>query len=437
MARVPPRRFDLSDTLIHFVRPIDLSSDDYFPDEFLPVYPDWGLDENVDNRLSPFFVLRRIVRRLQILATWSRRPPQGSATIYGPYPAVCFTEMPLAAFVAYSADRTSRHERISSYGISIPKCQMFRCGARPVIYGSSLEVRPVDRSDGYRGLEPAVFADEELFRYVAYDPTRAEPCPLDWSHEREWRWPNKKYRYVPLHNEDFWDDPEVRELSELQIRTRIDFHGLNLESNNFSGLGLIVKSANQKDKLLRDILWLIDSHVIDKDLFSHILVTPDLTARLPDLHRPEAVQELIASNLIHVSSYFEVTATQLSDVNEKLNRIAAELASIKLPDNGPCGPSYPRLLSNRTPLARALAILKRIVTTERGAYLANLPGCNRFQGMDANEILAKRAVELLRHEFNEDLTYYSVAGDWANDVPYYSGDHPSDETNHADDPEDY
>src|SRR5205823_6434537 len=89
-------RYDLSDTLIHFVRKADLLSDQGYDNEiFAKEFDDAEFIE--DTTLSPSFLLRRIVRKRQILATWSVR--RGKRTIYGRFPAVCFTEMPMAEFV--------------------------------------------------------------------------------------------------------------------------------------------------------------------------------------------------------------------------------------------------------------------------------------------------------------------------------------------------
>ena len=36
-------------------------------------------------------------------------------------------------------------------------------------------------------LRPTDLPFDEQYRYVAFAPTR-KPYPMDWSHEREWRW---------------------------------------------------------------------------------------------------------------------------------------------------------------------------------------------------------------------------------------------------------
>jgi hypothetical protein len=83
-------RFDLSEYLIHFVRWIkvednikvgdNLDDVDLDLDEDTPPLPEnWGWDDDIEERdgffifLSPFFLLRTIVRQGHIWATWARR----------------------------------------------------------------------------------------------------------------------------------------------------------------------------------------------------------------------------------------------------------------------------------------------------------------------------------------------------------------------------
>jgi hypothetical protein len=121
------RRFDLSDRLIHFFRALDL---DYGPGFTTP--ETWGPgDLAEDTKFSPFFLLRNAVRCERLWATWSVR--NGRRTIYGPDPAVCFTDMPLAAFIEAGETRSARGEAMSAYGLLLPKTAIHGLGARSVI----------------------------------------------------------------------------------------------------------------------------------------------------------------------------------------------------------------------------------------------------------------------------------------------------------------
>ena len=140
------------------------------------------------------------------------------------------------------------------------------------------------RGDGVRTIVPAVFGDDELYRYVTSNLTR-QPVPIDWSHEREWRWPNRDYRFVNIDNAEP-EDAEARKLRDLREETRVDFHGLNLDEAGVRGVGLIVKNQNQADLLVRDILWLVDAGLVTPHLYRYILLLPVLKKRLSKIHQP-------------------------------------------------------------------------------------------------------------------------------------------------------
>ena len=124
-------RYDLSRRLIHFFRKIDLE-DGSAPD----VPEDWGMGSIAEDTVySPMFLMRSAIRHGHLWATWSRR--KNIRTVYGPYPAICFTDMPMAAFIEASRVRQSLGQKISTFALTFPKEQMFRIGANPVIYGLS------------------------------------------------------------------------------------------------------------------------------------------------------------------------------------------------------------------------------------------------------------------------------------------------------------
>ncbi len=112
-------RIDLSDNLIHFVSSLDTSNPDYNLSEMHPKEYAMNGDIVEQNSISPFFILRRIIRNRQILSTWSYR--KENRTIYGKYPAVCFTEMPISEFVKTSIDRQLKGQKISNYGLILIK----------------------------------------------------------------------------------------------------------------------------------------------------------------------------------------------------------------------------------------------------------------------------------------------------------------------------
>ena len=85
-------RFDLSDYLIHFFRDVDLESGSYIH------FPEYLGFNNIceDLKCSALFLMRCTLRNHKLVASWSYR--NGKRSIYGYDPAICFTDMPLAAF---------------------------------------------------------------------------------------------------------------------------------------------------------------------------------------------------------------------------------------------------------------------------------------------------------------------------------------------------
>ncbi len=113
------------------------------------------------------------------------------ATIYGPHSAVCFSEQPLDAFANCVRARGAIGS-MAPYGILVHKHDVYVAGGLPVIYGHGGCVELGYGQDGFdatrRLLRPTDLPFDEQHRYVAFAPTR-KPHPMDWSHEREWRWP--------------------------------------------------------------------------------------------------------------------------------------------------------------------------------------------------------------------------------------------------------
>jgi hypothetical protein len=134
---------------------------------------------------TPDAVLCKILHDGHIRAGWSFRG--GRATIYGPRPAVCFTEMPLHALLNYAARRRDA-KNVTVYGVCLPKHEVFAAGARPVIYGLTGKHKEITRRATWPRILAAEcgIAEHEQYRYVAMN-LRAR-VPVDWSHEREWRW---------------------------------------------------------------------------------------------------------------------------------------------------------------------------------------------------------------------------------------------------------
>lgn len=207
-------RTDISEWLIHFVherKPENdistlrdfLGREGYTGDVRQPDYYDScgvgqcifsPFEENefeIPEDAGAFQVLLKILHDGFLHSGWSYR--NASPTIYGPRSAVCFTEMPLHAFLKYADDRGKKSGLISRYAIALKRNELFKAGGRPVIYGLS---SPHVESDGcetgvYQGRCLSVAKTglglKEQYRYVA--TSLASDRFIDWTHEREWRWP--------------------------------------------------------------------------------------------------------------------------------------------------------------------------------------------------------------------------------------------------------
>ena len=117
-------------------------------------------------------------------------------TVYGTMRAVCFTEQPLLSFAKY-VDARKESWLTDGYGIVLHKHDVHLAGGRPVIYGLENELPEVDDyTKAIRGLPNKCrllpiqcLPENEQYRYVRFIPKRIKS--IDWSHEREWRWPEK------------------------------------------------------------------------------------------------------------------------------------------------------------------------------------------------------------------------------------------------------
>src|SRR5690606_19407587 len=194
----------------------------------------------------------------------------------------CFTEMPLAAFLEAGKARENRGEAMSPYAIVFPKAGLFELGANPVIYG--LDERSAHLPQGSNGeariIDEALLPEKEQYRYVAYNPSLNGR--LDWSHEREWRWP---YRHSI---EEF--EKEIEEFGVVDCPT--DILGLYSSSRICSGMSVVVKSTEEYSWIACDIHILIDREVIDQHHYRLIMSAYSLPS-LDFIRSPESASQAI------------------------------------------------------------------------------------------------------------------------------------------------
>lgn len=220
------RRIDLTEWVVHFVHDrkpednfldileeacileekhpedesMELSDEDFrFPDYYdnegkqhfihdRYIEEEYGLAEDA----KAFDVLCKILHDGFIHSSWSYRNYEPS--IYGPVSAVCFTEMPLYALVEYAKVRGKRSGYVGNYGVAFRRNELFAAGARPVIYGLStpFEEHEYSEDEPYQGRlmsEKCGIGINEQYRYVSTSLHKNKGLTIDWTHEREWRWP--------------------------------------------------------------------------------------------------------------------------------------------------------------------------------------------------------------------------------------------------------
>ena len=122
---------------------------------------------------SPWGILKDVLKCGYLKPSKAPRPVNtlGRAnydTIRGDFPAVCFSEQPLSAFLASFFANGRRYPRC---GIAFEKRHLFQYGGRPVIYGDKDMLDRLHKEDKYL--------------WFNYDPLRQPP--IDFTHEREWR----------------------------------------------------------------------------------------------------------------------------------------------------------------------------------------------------------------------------------------------------------
>lgn len=397
------RRFDLSDHLIHFFRDLDLEKAD------TPAVPEeWGYATiHEDTQLPAFFLLRHAIREGRLWATWSIR--NGRRTIYGPRPAVCFTEMPIAAFIDASRERAAKGEAMGTCALVLPKAAAFRAGARPVIYALSSNARSSGGS-GRRSFAEADLPGQEQYRYVAYDPGRKA---LDWTHEREWRW--------LLDVEAYEVDPDG-----IPPADSADLPGLELDRSTMHGMGVIVGTRREADKVIHDVLTKVDRGDILESHYAFIIARDDI----PDwvaLRGHAEMEQAISENAIDLAQFFSVKKSDARNKHDLLRSLAAQVeseagrpGSEHFDEEGGC---WLWLKDNRHPLVRALARIGAVSITATGRYLVDLPEISAARSLRQREELFALVGQKVRETFDIEAHYFSVLdSDDYNAIPSYTND---------------
>lgn len=401
------RRYDLSGRLIHFFRKLDLE------DGSAPDMPeDFGLTNITEStEYSAIFLLRSAIRHGRLWATWSKR--NEARTVYGPRPAICFTEMPTAAFLEASAERLRAGQKISTLALTFPKPQLYGLGARPVIYGLSINDAdiPKGRGGGPRIIPTDALPLNEQYRYVTYSPTGR--WRVDWTHEREWRWP---------YTGDLAEyEAAIEEYGVVEgVR---DIPGLDLYTGDIHGIGVIVNTREEARMVLHDVLALVDRQDIVPDTFEYVLVSDNI--RAPESIRdPIAEAAVIAGATIDLSDYLTPQSDRDRTISDRVHALAEQVEDRAGPSEaGEFGGCWLWLVDNVHPVTRALLNSGKLVVNQDRKYLMFPYEFSDDRSLRQRETMTKELARLVNEEFGIEAGYFSVlmSGD-PDDLPNYHTD---------------
>ncbi len=337
-------------------------------------------------------VLKKILHDGIIRSGWSYR--NGKPTIYGPKSAVCFTEMPLYALIEYSKNRNDNHY-VEPYGIAFLRAELFKAGARPVIYGlSGKHVESISSDPNYKiGLRTLSTSCglglKEMYRYV-YTNINSQKR-IDWTHEREWRWADLDERFdwpgLP-----FYADNDFIEFSKIIVFVKTNDevddiivylqHIYHSESTNYDrpyNLRVIENTSIVSFEALSKLSDDVDSIKLD-----------DLPLKdLPKLSKIEVSKELVEK----IKKAIEEASKINYEESEKLFK--------QVGDVGGCGRAHVVTYESRTEITQALIDLGIARSYGTGHYYVDVGRSYPAQSLDIDEIGKIKAAEFLTKELGQ------------------------------------
>lgn len=359
-----------------------------------------------DTFYPAIFMLRAALRNGRLWATWSYR--NRARTIYGPNPAICFTDMPIAAFVESSRERHARGEAMAEVALVFPKLQMKGLDARPAIYGLSKDPTawPSGRGGGPRIFPADVLPLHEQYRYVT------DAYPIDWSHEREWRWPCRAE----------YPDSDYDSVSDWY-----DIPGLDFYEARISGIGAIVKTRVQAEMVIQDMLTLVDAGMADPYAFSFVLPTDGLPS--PEAIRDRnGLKDALVEAAIDIEKYFQISKSEVVEVDRHFTEeVWAIENSSPHPRAGEVGECWLWLHDGSSRLARLLLASGRVTVSRNGRYLARLIEFSDSRSLGERQVMTERLAAAIQKKFGVSCGYFSVLNSSDPDqVPFYAQDHDDD-----------
>lgn len=261
-------------------------------------------------------------------------------------------------------------------------------------------------------MDSSMLPEREQYRYVTYNPT--SQWPVDWSHEREWRWP---YRGNISHIE--------KALKEYgMVDDAMDIPGLDFYLKNINGMGVVVKSDEQAMWVVHDILMLIDRKIINRAKYSFVLASDNLPPSI-DLRSPNAISTAISKSLIDLDPFFSYSKSELQKLSNKFSDLVKKIeGSYSKKNQLESGGCWLWVLDNTSKIVRALIDCDRIVVSESGKYLVKLLEYDSSRDLRQREEMTQDIAKLFQKEFEVECGYFSVLNsENPDDVPFYNDDH--------------
>lgn len=368
-----------------------------------------------DTFLPASFMLRAALRNGRLWATWSMR--NGVRTVYGPSPAICFTEMPIAAFLQTGRARWKSGQAMSPFALVFPKEALYRLGALPVISGVASGANFAASYDvaGNRMLPESIIPSVEQFRYVKFDIGGTKN--IDWTHEREWRWPCRAD--FSILNQKIQHFGTVSSWDEIP--------GLDFYLAGISGIGVIVETGEQAKLVVSDMLTLVDSGQATAETFGFVMASK-LLPTPNHLQSPENIAQAIANAMVNLDPYFSQPQAACEALSNRFGELVRQVEdSAGAPSNGEFGGCWLWLHDNASPLTRALLRTERAFVSRDGRYLASLYEFSDSRGLREREAMASRLASMVRAEFETSCGYFSVlCSDNPTSVPFYADDFDED-----------
>lgn len=424
-------RYDLSNRLIHFFKKVDLSDGSSRP------FPEWLGASNIveDDIISPLFLLRCCIRNDNLWATWSYRGR--IRTIYGLNPAVCFTEMPLAAFIETSTIREENGEKMSTYGLMFKKNELFKIGARPVIYGLSNPSAsiPSGKDGKARIINQNDLPLSEQYRYVTFNLDDEQGFPIDWTHEREWR--------CKCSDQEKIDASEKENEQDGLLAEDNQHPGLKLSNRAITEIGVIVCNDSDEKKILNDILCSVFKGLYSPTKFSFIVNTSKIlsTIDLRDFYKGE---EVIQSSKIMIEKYLKYDEDLANETLTKIWELESEVEKgvkkcYQEKTDGACWLWFYNIFDDKV---RSL-LLKGEFKINRDNKILYLPHYIEFtRPLAEKQEMFEKLANKIKQKLGMDCGYFSVRGVGPekkiyDNVPFDASDIPDEYNriynNYADD----